>query len=186
MAHLQRMSLLGSLQRIRINLIITYIAQRNQFKILSSYNKPKIMKKFITLLIIVIGLISCSSDVDDKVRNSGFVGKWNWTGTHGGFAFHIHDTPASTGNTYQLNLMENNTFSILKNSVEVVNGKYEITMKESIYSGEIEKYITCDMGQNPQAIYFVTKGVITVQDDNKLSIDDNYHDGIGSGFERIE
>jgi hypothetical protein len=81
--------------------------------------------------------------------------------------------------------MENNTFSILKNSVEVVNGKYEITMKESIYSGEIEKYITCDMGQNPQAIYFVTKGVITIQDDNKLSIDDNYHDGIGSGFERI-
>ncbi len=35
------------------------------------------MRKFITLLIIVIGLISCSSDVDDKVGNSGFVGKWN-------------------------------------------------------------------------------------------------------------
>ncbi|KQX04910.1 hypothetical protein [Flavobacterium sp. Root420] len=82
--------------------------------------------------------------------------------------------------------MNNNTFSILKNSVEVVTGKYEITMKEAIYSGEMEKYITCDIGENPKAGYFVTKGIITVQDDNKLSIDDNYHDGIGSGFERIE
>jgi hypothetical protein len=143
------------------------------------------MRKFITLFIVIIGLISCSSDVDDNVRNSGVAGKWNWTGTHGGFAFHIHDTPASTGNTYQLNLMNNNTFSILKNSVEILTGKYEITMKESIYSGEMEKYITCYMSQNPEAGYFVTKGIITVQD-NKLSISDNYHDGVGSVFERIE
>jgi len=143
------------------------------------------MRKFITILIIATGLSSCSSDVDDKVGNSGFVGKWNWTGTHGGFAFHIHDTPASTGNTYQLDLMENNTFFIRKNGVEVLTGKYEITLKESIYSGEMEKYITCDMGQNSKVEYFVTKGIITVQDNTKLSIDDNYHDGIGSGFERI-
>jgi hypothetical protein len=144
------------------------------------------MRKFITLFIVTIGLISCSSDVDDKVTNSGIVGKWNWAGTHGGFAFQIHDTPTSTGNSYQLNLMNDNTFSILKNNVEVLTGKYEITMKESIYSGEMEKYITCDMSQNPEAVYFVTKGIITVQEDNKLSIADNYHDGVGSVFERIE
>lgn len=99
------------------------------------------MRKFIIIFFVGIGVISCSADVDDKVRNLGFAGKWNWTGTHGGFAFHIHHTPASTGNTYHLNLMENNTFSILKNSVEIVNGTYEITMKESIYSGETENIL---------------------------------------------
>ncbi len=31
------------------------------------------MRKFITLLIIVIGLISCSSDVDDKVGNQALL-----------------------------------------------------------------------------------------------------------------
>jgi len=144
------------------------------------------MRKFITLLIVAISLISCNSDENDTVRNSEFVGKWNWTGTHGGFNFHIHATPQSEGTTLQLNLMKNYTFFILKNGKEVVTGKYEIKMQESIYSGEKENYITCDMSTSPKDGYFVTKGIIRINEGSKLSIDDNNYDGIGSGFERIE
>lgn len=162
-----------------------YLSDATNLKFLHLIIKPKIMREIITIMIVTIGFISCSSDTDNTATNSGFVGKWNWTGTHGGFAFHIHDTPASTGTTYQLNLMNNNNFSILKNSVEVVTGKYEITTGQSIYTGEMGKYIICDMSNIPKGSYFVTQGIITVQDINKLSIDDNYNDGIGSGFKRI-
>lgn len=144
------------------------------------------MKKLITILIIAIGLISsCSADTDDTIKNSDFVGNWNWVGTHGGFADHLHTTPASTGNTLQLNLMKNYTFSILKNGQETISGKYELTFTKSIYTGEMEKYIICDMSNNPEGGYFVTQGIITI-DGNRLSIDDNNYDGIGSGFERIK
>lgn len=144
------------------------------------------MKKLITILLITIGLISCSADADDKVSNSDFVGKWNWVGTHGGFADHLHTTPASTGNTLQLNLMKNYTFSILKNGQETVSGKYELSLIKSIYTGEMEKYIICDMSNSPEGGYFVTKGIITTDSGVRLSIDDNNYDGIGSGFERIK
>ncbi|MNR39194.1 hypothetical protein D3C85_1573780 [compost metagenome] len=50
----------------------------------------------------------------------------------------------------------------------------------------MEKYIKCDMSNNPDGRYFVTNGIIKVYEENKLSIDDNNYDGIGSGFERIE
>lgn len=144
------------------------------------------MRKFITILIVAIGVISCSSDGDDKISNSDFIGKWNWTGTHGGLAYHLHATPASTGNSLQLNLMKNYTFSIFKNGQEVVTGKYQLTMTKSIYSGEMEKYITCDMSNTPDTGYFVTNGIITIYDQNKLAIDDNNYDGIGSGFGKME
>ncbi|QOG02206.1 hypothetical protein [Flavobacterium sp. MDT1-60] len=144
------------------------------------------MRKFITLLLVAISLTSCSADEDDKVRNSEFVGKWNWTGTHGGFNFNSHATPESTGTTLQLNLMKNYTFSILKDGKEIGTGKYKLTMIKSIYTGEMEKYITFDMTNIPEGSYFVTIGIITIYEENKLSISDNNYDGVGSGFERIE
>ncbi|OXA77051.1 hypothetical protein SAMN05444397_104326 [Flavobacterium aquidurense] len=144
------------------------------------------MRKFITLLIVAISLISCSSDEDDKVRNSEFVGKWNWIGSHGGFSFNIHSTPESEGYTLQLNLMKNYTFSLLKDGKEVGTGKYDLIMVESINTGEMGKYITCDMSTTPHDRYFVTKGIITISEEGKLSISDNNFDGIGSGFERIK
>lgn len=144
------------------------------------------MRKYITLLLVAINLISCSADEDDKAINSEFVGKWNWTGTHGGLNFHIHATPESEGTILQLNLMQNFTFSILKDGKEVGTGKYELTLTKSIYTGEMEKYIICDLSTIQQGEYFVTQGIITIDQKNKLSIDDNNYDGVGSGFERIE
>lgn len=144
------------------------------------------MSKFITILIAAITFISCGAESENKAQNTDFIGKWKWTGTHGGFADHLHETPASTETTLQLNLMKNYTFTILKNGKEVMIGKYELTTIKSIYTGEMEKYITCDMSNNPDGRYFVTNGVIKIDEENKLSIDDNNYDGIGSGFERIE
>ncbi|WP_029273461.1 hypothetical protein [Flavobacterium sp. KJJ] len=144
------------------------------------------MRRIITFFILAIGFISCSSESKSNFQNSGIYGKWNWVSTDGGFAFHIHDTPASTGNSIQLSLSKDNTFSITKNGKEVVTGKYELTTQKSIYSGETEKYITCEMGENKETLNIVTKGIITIDDKNKLSISDNFNDGVGSGFVGIK
>src|ERR1700710_2866317 len=99
------------------------------------------MKKIITILFLAIGLICCSSE--RNLTNTGLYGKWNWVSTDGGIGFHIHNNPASTGNSIQLILLKDNTFSIVKNGKEVSNGKYELTTQKSVFTGEMEKFIIC-------------------------------------------
>lgn len=43
------------------------------------------MKKLICLLILTMGIISCSSDDEPGFDNLQLVGEWNWTSTCGGF-----------------------------------------------------------------------------------------------------
>ncbi|MTH16501.1 hypothetical protein [Flavobacterium sp. LC2016-01] len=145
------------------------------------------MRKIITLFILAIGLISCSSETDANSGKSGIYGKWNWEGTNGGIAFHLHSTPASTGNSIQLSLNKDNTFSITKNGKITASGNYDITMQKSIFTGEMEKFITCNITENLQEPLDVTiRGIITNSESNKLEIAENNPDGIGSGFVRIE
>jgi hypothetical protein len=143
------------------------------------------MRKIITILFLAIGLISCSSQSNST--NTDLYGKWNWVSTDGGIGFHIHNTPASTGNAIQLILLKDNTFSIIKNGKEVSSGTYEITSQKSIFTGEMEKFITChQITENQEPLNIVTEGILKVSEANKLEIKNNYPDGIGSVFERIK
>lgn len=148
------------------------------------------MKKIIIIFIFSIGFISCSSNDETKIENSDIIGKWNWISTDGGFAFHIHEKP-TTGNTFQLSLMKNYVYSIARNGNEVENGTYELVMKKSIYSGEMERFIICyaknQQLQNIEIVQnVVINGIIKVYETNKLDISDNNYDGIGSGFVKTE
>ena len=138
------------------------------------------MKK--TLLIFILIITSCSSDDETKINNSSLVGKWNWTNTDGGIGYHIHETPTSTDKTIILNLDNNYSYSILENGSEVSNGTYEVTMRESIYSGEIERYIIYSSEYKNQNT--VISGIIRVLDNNNLLIADNYTDGVESEYVR--
>jgi hypothetical protein len=142
------------------------------------------MKKFILIFIFAIGFISCSSNDETKIENSDIIGKWNWISTDGGFAFNIHEKP-TTGNTFQLSLMKNYVYSIAQNGNEVESGTYELVMKRSIYSGEMERFIIC-YAKNQQLQSVVINGIIKVYETNKLDISDNNYDGIGSGFIKTE
>jgi hypothetical protein len=142
------------------------------------------MKKLIYLFILTLGIISCSSDNETQISNSDLVGKWNWTGTSGGLIY-FEETPETTGKEIHLSLTENYHFSISENGNEISNGIYELTMKKSIYSGEMERFISL-LTVDQQYVGFVKNGIIKIHDNEKLEISDNNYDGIGSGFIKIE
>ncbi|RPD91683.1 hypothetical protein EGM88_14500 [Aureibaculum marinum] len=142
------------------------------------------MKKVIYLFVLTLGIISCNSDVETQISNSDLVGKWNWTNTDGGIGNNIHETPTTLGKTVHLTLMDNYHFSISENGNEISSGTYELTLKKSIYSGEMERFI--QFPENQQYLGIVTRGIIKTYETNKLDISDNNHDGIGSGFIKIE
>lgn len=144
------------------------------------------MKKMIIVFMITIGFVSCSTEDKTKIDDSDLIGKWNWMRTNGGIAFNIQETPSSSGNSFVLNLMKNNLFSIDKNGKEVSRGKYEIVMKKSIYSGEIERFIVYSDIEIKQLQHIVFSGIVEVYALNKIHISDNNFDGIGSEFLKIE
>jgi hypothetical protein len=143
------------------------------------------MKKIIYLLVLTLGIISCNSDDETEISNTDLIGKWNWTNTNGGIGFHIHETPETTGKTIHFILTDNYEFSIKENGNEISNGTYELTLKKSIYSGEIERFIALQT-IDQQYVGFVKNGIVNVQQNGKLEISDNNPDGIGSGFIKIE
>ncbi len=99
------------------------------------------MIKLIYLYILTFGVISCSSDEETAINNSDLIGNWNWTSTGGGFSGDLNETPTTTGKTYNLNLNANYTYSLLENQTEISSGTYELTIRESIYSQETERFI---------------------------------------------
>jgi hypothetical protein len=142
------------------------------------------MKKLITIFILILGVTSCSSDDEVKINNSDIVGKWNWFSTDGGIGYHIHENPESTGKEIELNLRQNYSYSIKENGTEISNGTYELSMRDSNYSTEQERFITCSGNYQNQNV--VLSGIIRVINIDTLTISDNYDDGIGSGFKKSE
>ncbi|MBJ7882502.1 hypothetical protein [Gelidibacter salicanalis] len=143
------------------------------------------MKNLIYLFILILGIISCSSDDETRIDNSDLIGNWNWTNTDGGIGFHIHETPKTTGKIIHLNLNENYEYSVTENGTEISNGIYELIMKKSISSGEMERFIKLQT-IDQQYLGFVKNGIINIEENKKLYISDNNADGVGSKFVRIE
>lgn len=141
------------------------------------------MKKVLISLFIVIGLICCEKDNDSLRTDSGLIGTWEWLRTDGGIAFHIHESPYTTGNTYLLKFTADSMITIYENDINIFTGNYLIEKEKSIYSGEIEDFILIAENYNIQSL--VISGIIKVDNDS-LTIDDNCYDGVGSSYIRVE
>jgi len=141
------------------------------------------MRKIIIFVLIVTGLISCEKDNDSLEHNSGLTGTWEWFRTDGGYAFHIHESPSTTGNTYLLKFTADSMIIIYENDINIFTGNYTIGKEKSIYSGEMEDYMFITENYNIHSI--VISGIVEVDNDT-LNIDDNCYDGIGSRYSRIE
>ena len=103
------------------------------------------MKKLVYLFILYLAITSCSSDSETtqetQKKSLDLAQKWDWVTTSGGIAG-ITITPLTTGKNYTLIFKENNSYSLLENGIEIANGMYSLTMKESIYNHEMESFIT--------------------------------------------
>ncbi len=143
------------------------------------------MKNLFYLLLLTLGIISCSSDDETRIDNSDLIGNWNWTNNDGGIGFHIHETPETTLKVIHLNLNENYEYSVTENEAEISNGNYELIMKESIYSGEMERFIKIQT-IDQQYLGFVKNGIVKIDQNENLNISDNNVDGIKSKFVRAE
>jgi len=141
------------------------------------------MRIEVVLIGIVLGLMSCSTEDDAQIRHADLIGEWNWVRTDGGIGFHIHETPETTGKRVQITLNGDYTYSLFENDQEVSSGIWQLTMKESIYSGEEERYI--ELSEDYQNQYLVLKGIIYGLEKDTLRLGDNYHDGVASRYARI-
>jgi len=142
------------------------------------------MKKLIYLFVLTLGMISCSSNDETQISNSDLVGKWNWTETSGGLIY-FEETPETTGKVIHMTLTDNYNFSVTENGNEISNGTYELTLKKSIYSGEMERFIKL-LTIDQQYVGFVKNGIVKTHQKERLEISDNNYDGIGSGFDKIK
>jgi len=142
------------------------------------------MKKIVLVFLLTLGFFSCNSNGLIKIDNTDLVGKWNWLATSGGIANQINETPTTTGKNIELKLQKNHDYSIIENGIEIMSGTYDLSMKKSIYSGKMERFIKCSVNKPLQNV--IVSGIIKIYESNRLNISDNFFDGIGSDFEKTQ
>ncbi|WP_269242078.1 hypothetical protein [Flavobacterium limnophilum] len=129
--------------------------------------------KKIGFFLLVTVFISCSDNDDSSGKN--LTGTWSWVRTDGGFAFHIHDTPASTGKYIDLKFTSDGKFFYYTNGILSSEGTYQFSTQKSIVDGTYKKSIVFSVGGEM---------IIAKLDNTNLELDDNNYDGIGSSYTR--
>ncbi len=142
------------------------------------------MNKLLIIPFLLFLIFSC--DKNEVIDRSDYIiiGEWNWTRTDGGMDFNIHETPESTGKSIQIKLTNDSKFTLTEDGRVIFKSSYELSLKKSIYSGELEKYI--NLSENYQNQNIVLKGIVAIISNDTLTISDNSYDGIGSTFIRIK
>jgi len=140
------------------------------------------MKKIILIISLSIAMFSCSLNEETTIDNNNLIGVWSWTSTEGGIASNIQKTPINTGKSIEFIFTDNYKFIVTENNAEVATGTYELSYGNSIYSGELEQFITLNGDYLNEDV--LLKGVISMDSINNLSILDNKEDGIKSQFEK--
>ena len=109
--------------------------------------------------------------------NESLAGTWKWQRTDGGIAFHIHETPASTGKNIELVLTADGKYRFLTNGSISSQGNYQLSTQKSIRDHEQKTFI--DFSSISDRDMLVEKF-----DANELHLSDNAYDGVGSVYTR--
>ncbi len=139
------------------------------------------MKKLMFIFALAFAFSSCSSESEAKIENSDLFGKWNWTLTKGGIAGEFF-SPASTQTSLQVILNADYSYSIIKNDIEVSNGKHELIMEDSQNFQEKRLFIHYSkIGEKPS--FIVLGGMILLNNESGLlEISEDFMDGFGSEY----
>jgi hypothetical protein len=136
-------------------------------------------KSLLPVIFILTSLlfISCQTENKILISDSGIVGEWEWIRTDGGFAYHIHETPASTNENIEWVFTDKKRYSIYINGTLTSEGTYSLTKRSCIHSQEDKSWI--DFSSSSDQDMMIEK-----IDAEILELSDESYDGIGSQFKR--
>ncbi len=139
--------------------------------------------KILILSLIITTVVGCVEDDSYVLEDSGLVGEWSWLSTDGGIGANIHYTPESIGKEITLILNYDYSYAVYEDDTLVSEGIFNLVLKNSIYSEELTLFI--ELADNYTHQNVVIGGAIVNLDSGELNISDNFTDGVGSGFERM-
>jgi hypothetical protein len=123
---------------------------------------------------------ACQTNSDQVNNSNGLTGTWQWIRTDGGMAAnHIHDTPASTGESLQLTLTEDGKFFRYVSGKLVSKGTYTLTKRDCIHSDQDKPFI--QFVDSKERSLMVER-----MESQTLELSDEVYDGITMQFRRAE
>jgi hypothetical protein len=140
--------------------------------------KYSIMKRSYLFLMILIAAFACE---DQEAAPSTLTGKWEWIRTDGGYAFHIHHTPQSTGKAVILELSTNQTYRHYVNGVLNSQGIFSLSKRKCIHDHQQKEVISFSSDT-----YAVVPEEMMIEsvDDQYLFLSDDHYDGLDSQYRR--
>ncbi len=126
-------------------------------------------------IIVTEFITGCSKQVEKSTVEKSLVGTWQWVRTDGGFAFHIHETPVTTGKNIDLKIASDGKYSIYTNSVLTSEGTYVLEKRKCIHDLTDKTFINFSSDYD-----FMVEQI----DKMNLEVSDEAHDGIGSSYKR--
>ncbi|WP_147275672.1 hypothetical protein [Adhaeribacter pallidiroseus] len=140
------------------------------------------MKKILVFVTALFWITACeqeeilnNSGKEQEASTKSIIGKWNWIRTDGGLAFHIHETPKTTGKEITLEFKANNQFRKYVNGVLESQGTYSLSSRTCIHTHEEKQVISIPSEMDM---------MIESMDANNLQLSDENFDGLGSQYQR--
>lgn len=138
----------------------------------------KAMKKRLLGLLTIIftmSLITGCSKNTEKSSIQKLIGTWQWISTDGGFAFHIHLTPVSTGKNVELKITADGKYAVYTNDLLTSEGTYTLETKKCIHDLTDKTFINFSSDND-----LMVEGL----DLERLEVSDEAYDGLGSIYKR--
>jgi hypothetical protein len=141
--------------------------------------KTKTMKSRLCCLLATISvtvlITGCSKQKEESSIQKQLAGTWQWVSTDGGFAFHIHRTPANTGKNVDLKITADGKYAIFTNDILTSEGTYALETRKCIHDHANKTYIKFSSDPGFMVHYV---------DVESLEVSDEAYDGLGSEYKR--
>ncbi|HUQ96601.1 MAG TPA: hypothetical protein VM010_02980 [Chitinophagaceae bacterium] len=134
--------------------------------------------KRVTVVLLVFGATACARKTISAPTNTGnnkLADSWQWLRTDGGLAFHIHNTPLSTGNAVVLKINSDSTYAFYTNNALTEKGTYTLQWHKCIHDGTEKNKLVFSSGN---AL------MIEKMAGDTLTLSDEHHDGLSSQYLR--
>lgn len=120
--------------------------------------------------------VACSKNMSPATGENNLTGGWQWVRSDGGFGYHIHDTPASTGKNIELRFSDADGYAFYTNGALTSQGTYKLEKKQCIHDKAVKTLINFSGAD--------TDLMIEKMDGGTMELSDEHYDGIGSVYQR--